>query len=246
MKRSRAFRSDAPVFAALGEYEEALAHYKRSLKIDNDLGDRLGLTRKLGNVGQLYMDVGDYGRAERYLSKALTLGNQLAETVAVIDATITLGQVHLKRGEHKQGRETLEKGLEQAIAAKNRYQEIRALVYLAFCDVGGDKPEGALSYAQSAARLAKDAVIPQGEVYAMAAEALALGKLGRVDEALARAAQAVAIIDGGREVEGVEEILHVHGKLLQQVGRTEEASQRRSLGTARNAPMRPRASPAIR
>ncbi len=219
------------VSSSLGEFEEALAHYKRSLKIDQELGDRLALGIKLSNIGQCYLDLGDDDKAQRYLGKALSLAGQLGDSSGATDAMISLGQVHLKRGDTRASREMLEKGLAEAIAGRNRYQEIRALVYLAFCDVApGGRAEGALEYARSAARLARDAVIPQGEVYAMAAEALALAQTGKVGDAVDRATAAVAVIDGGREVEGVEEIFHICGRMLREAGRLDEA--RRMIGRA--------------
>src|SRR5690606_33658180 len=46
---ARALNNMGIVFAALGEYEEALAHYKSALKLDQALGDRSGIALKLGN-----------------------------------------------------------------------------------------------------------------------------------------------------------------------------------------------------
>jgi tetratricopeptide (TPR) repeat protein len=51
-QEARALNHMGNVFAALGEYEEALAHYKSRLKIDQQLGDRSGVAFKLGNIGQ--------------------------------------------------------------------------------------------------------------------------------------------------------------------------------------------------
>ena len=56
------------VFSALGEAEEALAHYKSALKLDQELGDRAAIALKLGNIGQCYADLGDLERGERYLA----------------------------------------------------------------------------------------------------------------------------------------------------------------------------------
>ena len=67
------------VFAALGEYEEALAHYKSSLKLDQELGDRSAIALKLGNIGQCYADLGDLERGESYLSKALKVAEQTGD-----------------------------------------------------------------------------------------------------------------------------------------------------------------------
>ncbi|MDB4967501.1 MAG: serine/threonine protein kinase with repeat, partial [Myxococcales bacterium] len=181
------------VFVGLGEYEEALVHYKRSLRLAQELGDRAGIGVKLANIGQTYTDLGDFERARRYLDKALEIHTALGDQPGLADALISLAQVSLREGKPEVADQQLERGLELASETRNRYQEIRALVYLAFCRLDRGGPEvadGAFELAQSATKLAREAEIANGEVYGLCAEALALGRAGRTQEALARSTQA--------------------------------------------------------
>jgi tetratricopeptide (TPR) repeat protein len=207
------------VFVGLGEYEEALVHYKRSLKLAQDLGDRAGIGVKLANIGQTYADLGDLGRARRYLDKALELHQALGDQPGMADALISLAQVSLREGQREPAARDLERGLELASQTRNRYQEIRALVYLAFCKLEqGAAPEGPLELARSATRLAREAKIANGEAYGLIAEAVALEKAGQHADALERAQSAVALVDSGRDIDSPEEIFHLQAKVARAAG----------------------------
>jgi tetratricopeptide (TPR) repeat protein len=201
------------VFVGLGEHEEALGHYKRSLRLAQELGDRAGIGVKLANIGQTYAELGDFERARRYLEKAIEIHTALADQPGLADALISLAQMSLREGRPEEADQQLERGLELASETRNRYQEIRALVYLAFCRLErGDAPASALELAQSATRLAREAEIANGEVYGLCAEALALMRAGRPQEALSRSTQAVALFDSGRDVDTPEEVLFIHAR----------------------------------
>jgi Tfp pilus assembly protein PilF len=181
---------------------------------------------KLANIGQTYSELGDFARARRYLEKAIEIHTALADSPGLADAMISLAQVSLREGRPEEADTQLERGLELASETRNRYQEIRALVYLAFCRLDrGDLPEGALELAQSATRLAREAEIANGEVYGLCAEALALMRAGRPQEALSRSTQAVALFDSGRDVDTPEEVLYIHARAAKAASATTVARE---------------------
>jgi serine/threonine protein kinase/tetratricopeptide (TPR) repeat protein len=215
------------VFVGLGEYEEALSHYKRSLRIAQEIGDRAGIGVKLANLGQTYADLGDLERARRTLEKAYELHEAVGDAQGLADALISMAQVRLREGGADalaQAAQDLERGLELAQKSGNRYQEIRALVYLAFCNLErGEPPDGAIDLARSAVRLAREAAIANGEAYGLAAEALGLVASGRATEGEERARAAVALVDSGRDVDSPEQILHAYARAAERAGHVEAA-----------------------
>ncbi len=180
------------VLVGLGEFEEALVQYKRSLRLAQDLGDRAGIGGKLASIGQAYADLGDLERAHRYLDKALELHTALADQPGLCDARISLAQVHLKERRHDEAIAGFQAGLELASQTGNRYQEIRSMIYLAFAELErGDEPTRALSLARAAVKLARECEIANGEVYGLAAEALAQLRKGELGDARRSAEAAV-------------------------------------------------------
>lgn len=230
---ARALNNMGIVFAALGEFEEALAHYKSSLKIDQELGDRASLALKLGNIGQTYSDVGDSERAERYLRKALKFAEQTGDTSSACDAAISLGQVYLQKGQARRGLKLLDRGLQLAIDQRERYQEIRALIYIAFGQLdAGDPPEGALELARSAAELARKAPMLVGQIYGLCAQGLALCAMDRAGEAVDLGARAVQLLESRQEdTEGSEQIHWMFATMCEAAGDTAQA--RAALAKAR-------------
>ncbi len=203
---ARALNNMGIVFAALGEYEEALAHYKSALKIDEVLGERSGLALKLGNIGQCYADLGDIARAESYLTRALSVAEQTGDLSATSDIAVSLGQTKLARGQIKSALHMFERGLAVATENRERYQEVRALQYIALTHLQlGDPPEAALEMAKSATEWARKMPMLVGVIYGLMFQGLALAKLGRHADSIAAAEEAIALVETTRP-DGVEHI----------------------------------------
>jgi tetratricopeptide (TPR) repeat protein len=214
------------VLVGLGEFEEALVQYKRSLRLAQDLGDRAGIGGKLASIGQAYADLGDLERAHRYLDKALELHTALADQPGLCDARISLAQVHLKERRYAEAVAGFETGLELASRTGNRYQEIRSMIYLAFATLDrGDEATRALELARAAVKLARECEIANGEVYGLAAEALAQLRRGDLVEARRSAQLAIGLLDAGRDVDSPEEILYVFARIAEAAGVPREAKE---------------------
>ncbi|MBP9085368.1 MAG: protein kinase [Kofleriaceae bacterium] len=226
---ARALNNMGIVFAALGEYEEALAHYKSAIKIDQGLGDRSALAFKLGNVGQCYADLGDLDRADRYLAQAAALAEQTGDLSSAADVAVSRGQTKLQRRDLEGAITLLERGLHLAIENRARYQEIRALEYLALAQIECDRSEVALELAVSATELAKKMPMIVGVIYGQMFTALALSGLGRNTEAIAAAAAAMQTAQQAARPEGNENLLRWQARVLQAAGLTAQAAQCHTL-----------------
>ena len=221
---ARALNNMGIVFAALGEYEEALAHYKSALKIDQALGDRSSIALKLGNIGQCYSDLGDVDKAESYLGKALKVAEQTGDLSAAADAAVSWGQAKMQRGDTKAALVLFERGLTLATENRERYQEVRALQYIALAHlVAGDPPEAALEMARSATEWARKMPMLVGIIYGLTFQGLALSRLGRHDEAIAAVDEAVKQLEGARP-EGAEHVHRWRAQVLTAGGRAADAA----------------------
>jgi predicted ATPase len=221
---ARALNNMGIVFAALGEYEEALAHYKSALKIDQALGDRAGIALKLGNIGQCYSDLGDVERAESYLAKALKVAEATGDLSAAADAAVSLGQTKMQKGDPREALVMFERGLSFATENRERYQEIRAMSYIALAHLAnGDPPEAALEMAKSATEWARKMPMLVGIIYGLTFQALALSRLGRHDEAIAAADEAVKNLQEGARPEGAEHVHRWRAEILAAAGRAADA-----------------------
>jgi serine/threonine protein kinase/predicted ATPase len=231
-QEARALNNMGIVFAALGEYEEALAHYKSALKIDQALGERSGLALKLGNIGQCYADLGDLPRAESYLTRALAVAEQTGDLSATSDIAVSLGQTKLARGETKAALLMFERGLTVATENRERYQEVRAMQYIALAHLRlGDPAEAALEMAKSATEWARKMPMLVGIIYGLTFQGLALARLGRHDEAVAATDEAIALVANARP-DGVEHLYRWRADILAAAGKHEAAEAARATAAA--------------
>ena len=223
---ARALNNMGVVFSALGEAEEALAHYKSALKLDQEMGDRAAIALKLGNIGQCYADLGDLDRGERYLAKALKICQEGEDRSSMTDVVISIGQIHFQRGDTGGALEMFQRGLGLANEVDDRYQQIRALIYLALAllESGGSR-EDALQHARAATDLARRGMVTMGEIYGLAAQGLALARLGRAAEGAALTAQAVELQSKTEQPEGSEQILDFHARVSEAAGRLDDARE---------------------
>jgi tetratricopeptide (TPR) repeat protein/tRNA A-37 threonylcarbamoyl transferase component Bud32 len=220
---ARALNNMGIVFAALGEYEEALAHYKSALKLDQALDDRSSIAQKLGSIGRCYADLGDVERADSYLGKALEIAEQTDDLSAAADAAVSWGQAKMQRGLGKAGLELLERGLALATENRDRYQEVRALQYIALAHLTvGNPPEAALEIARSATEWARKMPMPIGVIHGLAFQGMALSRLGRHAEAIVCVDDAVQRLEAARP-EGVEHVHRWRAEVLAAAGQVDAA-----------------------
>ncbi|MEP6862969.1 MAG: tetratricopeptide repeat protein, partial [Deltaproteobacteria bacterium] len=233
-QEAKALNNMGIVFAALGEYEEALAHYKSALKIDQALGERSGLALKLGNIGQCYSDLGDLDRAENYLGRALKVAEQTGDLSAAADTAVSWGQAKMQRGDTRGALQLFERGLTLATENRERYQEIRALQYIALAHLAvGDPPEAALEMARSATDWAKKMPMLVGIIYGLTFQALAFAKMGRHAEALAASDEAMATArQDNTRIDGIEHLHRWRAEVLAAAGRAADANAELALADA--------------
>ncbi len=223
---ARALNNMGVVFSALGEAEEALAHYKSALKLDQEMGDRAAIALKLGNIGQCYADLGDLERGERYLAKALKICQEGEDRSSMTDVLISIGQVHFQRGDTGGALDMFQRGLGLASEVGDRYQQIRGLIYLSLALVeSGGSGEEALEHARAATELARKTLVTMGEIYGLAAQGVALARLGRAAEGAELTGQAVALQSKTEQPEGSEQILHFHARVSEAAGRLDDARE---------------------
>src|SRR5262249_2103111 len=159
--------------------------------------DRSSIAQKLSSIGQCYSDLGDLDHAESYLGKALKIAEQTGDLAAASDAAVSWGQAKMQRGQGRAGLELFARRLALAIAHRDRYQEIRALQYIALAHLTvGNPPTAALEIARSATDWALKMPMLVGIIHGLAFQGLALSRLGRHDEAVVCVDEAVRRLEG--------------------------------------------------
>ena len=61
----------------MGDNRKAIEHYKETLKIAIEIGDRAGEGAAYGNLGVAYNSLGDFQKAIEYHEKALEIAKEI-------------------------------------------------------------------------------------------------------------------------------------------------------------------------
>ena len=61
------------VYYNQGDYVKAIEYYTKSLKIKEELEDKLGMAATFNNIGMVYYDQGNYAQAINYYTKSLKI-----------------------------------------------------------------------------------------------------------------------------------------------------------------------------
>jgi tetratricopeptide (TPR) repeat protein len=97
-------------YAALGQTDQALAAYARSLADKSVLGDRQGVAITLGNLGRLNFQSGRTRDALHYLNNDITLAKQLGDVRGQSRLLNDVGRVLAAEGKHDEALSVLEQG----------------------------------------------------------------------------------------------------------------------------------------
>ncbi len=82
-----------------GDFESAMTHLQKSLKIMRQIGNRKGEAIQLGNIGRVLLDKNDLDGAMRHMQEALRIDHEICYKEGVAHQLGNIGLAHLNRGE---------------------------------------------------------------------------------------------------------------------------------------------------
>ena len=83
-----------------GDYAAALVEYEKSLKIEEELGNRAGVANSRGQLGNLHYLCGDYNAALAEYQKALLIFEEIGDRASVAISLHQIGMIHQARGDY--------------------------------------------------------------------------------------------------------------------------------------------------
>jgi len=99
------------IFDSIGKYNESLNYYKKSLKIQVEIGDKRGEGTTLNNIATVYKARGELAKALEYLEKALKIQVEIGDKSGEGRTLNNISQIYDARGELAKALEYLEKSL---------------------------------------------------------------------------------------------------------------------------------------
>ena len=69
------------IYGQLNNYEKALEYFLKSLEINEEIGNKKGISYSLGNIGILYRRLKKYDKAIEYLLESLKIEEEIGNKV---------------------------------------------------------------------------------------------------------------------------------------------------------------------
>jgi len=99
------------VYYNQGDYVKAIEYYTKSLKIKEELEDKLGMAATFNNIGMVYYDQGNYARAINYYTKSLKIQKELGDKLGTANSYNSIGTIYADEGDYAQAIEYHTKSL---------------------------------------------------------------------------------------------------------------------------------------
>ncbi|MGS2643550.1 tetratricopeptide repeat protein [Streptosporangium sp. G12] len=94
-----------------GDYERALRHYRRSLTINEKLGDRAGMARGYHQLGIVAQERGEHERALEHYRRSLSIDEELGDRAGMASGYHQLGMIAQERREYERALEHYHRSL---------------------------------------------------------------------------------------------------------------------------------------
>ncbi|WP_037870346.1 AfsR/SARP family transcriptional regulator [Streptomyces sp. NRRL S-813] len=120
---ARLIQERANVLGELGRYDEAIADYRQVLIHYRELGDTVGRSQAVGNLGNAYLQSGRLDKAVEYLRRALAMDRYLGRTWGVGIALANLGDAYQRLGRFDEATDCLKEALSVLRTSGNRWVE---------------------------------------------------------------------------------------------------------------------------
>ena len=82
-----------------GDYEKAFEYFARSLEISENLGNPLGISNSLNNIGNIHADRGDFESALECYEKRLAMSKKIGDLWGIAVAYNKIGTIQRDRGD---------------------------------------------------------------------------------------------------------------------------------------------------
>ena len=90
------------IFKNQGEYQQAIDYYNRSMKIEEELGNKSGIAKTLHQIGNIHFQKGDYQQAIDYYNRSLKIKEELEDKSGIAITLHQIGMIHQQKGDYQQ------------------------------------------------------------------------------------------------------------------------------------------------
>jgi adenylate cyclase len=87
-------------FYAKGNYPKALEYFDRSLKISEEIGNKVGIAKVLNNIGSIYKNQSNYPKALEYYQRSLKIQEEIGDKSGIAGVLTGIGVVYFTQSNY--------------------------------------------------------------------------------------------------------------------------------------------------
>ncbi len=171
-------------YYSLGQFQKAIQYHKKSLNIDQELGNRSGESASLNNLGLAYYSLGEFHTAIDYHQQDLEIARAIDDRSGEGKALGNLGLAYHSLGNFQTAIDYIQQDLDIAREIKDRQWEGEALDNLGVAYHSLGNFQTAIDYHQQALKIAREIGDRSGEGKALGSLGVAYDSLGNFQTAI--------------------------------------------------------------
>lgn len=222
-RRALAWGRMAYVELEFGRWEEALAHYRRSLDVLCRLGDQPKVAACWHQIGRIHQGRGEWEEAETNYRESLALREVLGDRQGMALANAQLGALYLDQGWLDEALHYLGHSLALCQEVGDELTKSQVLLSIGLVHQGREELEGAWRHFRESLAIAEHLQDKQGVATCLHNMGNLHYRQGRWTEALGCYRQSLSFFQELGDREGEADSLHEIGLIHQSEGRFEEA-----------------------
>jgi CHAT domain-containing protein/Tfp pilus assembly protein PilF len=194
------------IYSQLGELQKALEYYDQALPLRRTVGDRRGEAYTLDSLGSAYLGLGESQKALDHYTQALTLARSVGDKNAEAYALCNAGAAHLRLSGVREAMDYFNQALRVSQSIGNRQGEAFSLRNLGSAYRNLKESQKAAESYTSALTLYRAIGDRNGEAATLGDMAWVEREQKHLNEALALAEAALAIIESTRQTLGSQDL----------------------------------------
>jgi tetratricopeptide (TPR) repeat protein/serine phosphatase RsbU (regulator of sigma subunit) len=139
-----ALNVQATSFAVMGNYDDAIIYFEKSLAVRTEIDDKSGMAGSYNNLGIVYSNLGDYDKSIEYYNKGLDLNSTLGNNTASLLRNV--GILYGGQGDLINEMDYYEQSLEVARNFKDEINYAYGLNAIGLCYFGQGDYDEAIDY----------------------------------------------------------------------------------------------------
>ena len=213
------------VYGNYGDMQKQLEYFEKSLKINEELGDKKGLAGAFNSVGYAHKLLGNLKKAIEYYGKSIKIRDEIGDKKGVSSSYLNIGSLYESQGEIDKALEYYQKTLKIQEELNDSYLKAIALNNIGYIYFQKKEYEKAFEYNFQSLKIRLEIQDKKGIANSYHNISLAFKETGKLDSALIYYQLSLEMKEQQRDLFGIPPTLTNIGYVWYELGNFQKAKQ---------------------